>query len=51
MHCQYRVTFEDGSTITVVSGNPISAAEAAKRAKTVSVKRVAQTVPINERKK
>lgn len=45
MNYQFRVTFPDGSTITVVSGSPITAAEAVKRAMTVKNVPGAKAVP------
>lgn len=46
MTYMYKVTFANGSTITVVAGTPISAAEAAKRATTVSSAKIVSTVPL-----
>ncbi len=51
MNYQYHVTLADGSTITVVAGSPISAAEAAKRAKAATNKQVLLAVPLHERKR
>lgn len=46
MCCQYKITFEDGSTMTVVAGNPISAAEAIRRALTVRNAKIISTTPL-----